>query len=196
MTVTEVELKIEEKQLDIEQMRLIGFPEEVIREQEKQISIYRKMLEAIQLGMVQSLDTSNPNKLLIEVASSFGISTERMFQKTRKREVVNARQVYVWLLRTTNVAKQTIIPYQQTKFVSLGAEMNKRDQPTFLGRHCGLDHATILHCLKVTNNLIETDKGYRELVNNLQRRLLIGQIPMPDIMIKAYKNEIHTKGDF
>lgn len=192
MTVTEVELKIEEKQLDIEQMRLIGLPEEVIREQEEQVRIYQEMLTAIQTGRQLDLDSKVPSKLVKEVSSAFDITPERMFKKTRKREVVNARQVYIYLLRTTDVAGKRIIPFEKTKFARLDPRMGKRDRPNSLARHVGCDHATVLYSIETTFNHISTERDFRELVYGIQCKLLDGRIPMPDITIKAYKDEVHT----
>lgn len=188
MTVTEVELKINETQLDIEQMRTMGLPESIIQEKENQLRIYNQMLEAIyHPAKADNLDTTTPNRLVKEVSSVFKISPEAMFEKTRKREVVGARQVYVYLLRTTDVVEQKVIPFEKTKFTTLNPDLHKRDRPTVLASHIGMDHATIMHCVKTTANLIDTDKYYRAMVEALQNRLLQGFVPMPDVTIKAYE---------
>lgn len=187
MTVTEVELKINETQLDIEQMRTMGLPESIIQEKENQLRIYNQMLEAIYHPARNVLDTTTPNRLVKEVSSVFKISPEAMFEKTRKREAVGARQVYVYLLRTTDVVEQKVIPFEKTKFARLNPDLHKRDRPTVLASHIGMDHATIMHCVKTTANLIDTDKYYRAMVEALQNRLLQGFVPMPDVTIKAYE---------
>lgn len=187
MTVTEVELKINETQLDIEQMRTMGLPESIIQEKENQLRIYNQMLEAIYHPARNVLDTTTPNRLVKEVSSVFKISPEAMFEKTRKREAVGARQVYVYLLRTTDVVEQKVIPFEKTKFARLNPDLHKRDRPTVLAAHIGMDHATIMHCVKTTANLIDTDKYYRAMVEALQNRLLQGFVPMPDVTIKAYE---------
>lgn len=187
MTVTEVELKINETQLDIEQMRTMGLPESVIREKENQLRIYGQMLDAIYHPTFRELDKTTPNRLVKEVSSVFKISPEAMFKKTRKREAVGARQVYVYLLRTTDVVEQKVIPFEKTKFARLNPDLHKRDRPTVLASHIGMDHATIMHCVKTTANLIDTDKYYRAMVEALQERLMKGFVPMPDVTIKAYE---------
>lgn len=191
MTVTEVELKIAETQLDIDQMRLCGIPEEIVREKENQLRIYNEMVAAIQNHRYGSdLDRSCPNMLLKEISKITGVPAGDIFRKIRKREIVDSRRLYIYLLRTTDPAEQKIIPYKETKFVSRGKHMDGRDSPNCLARHIQKDHATVLHYIRTTFELIESDRYYRREVNEIQMKLLKGEIPMPDITIKAYDNEI------
>jgi hypothetical protein len=191
MTVTEVELKIAEIQLDIDQMRLSGIPEEIIQEKEKQLRIYNDMVDAIQKHRYGTdLDRSCPNMLLKEVSKITGVPAGDIFRKTRKREIVDSRRLYAYLLRTTDPREQRIIPYNDTKFVSRGKHMDGRDSPNCLARHIDKDHASVLYLIRTTFELMDSDKHYREVVNEIQQRLLNGEIPMPDISIKAYDNEI------
>lgn len=191
MTVTEVELKIAETQLDIDQMRLCGIPEEIVREKENQLRIYNEMVAAIQNHRYGSdLDRSCPNLLLKEISKITGVLVGDIFRETRKREVVDSRRLYVYLLRTTDPKEQKIIPYSETKFVSRGKHMDGRDSPNCLARHVGKDHATVIYYVRITFELMQTDKHYREVVAEIQGKLLCGEIPMPDITLKAYDNEI------
>lgn len=57
--------------------------------------------------------------------------------KSRLRNVIKAKQTTVWFIRK-------LLPN-----VSL----------IFIGKHTGYDHATVIHCLKQINNLLETDKS-------------------------------------
>lgn len=191
MTVTEVELKIAETQVDIDQMRLYGLPEDVIREKKNQLRIYNEIINAIQNPKSrQDLDRSCPNALLREISEITGVPAGDIFRKTHKREIVDARRFYVYLLRTTDPKEQRIIPYKETKFVSWRKHMDGRDRPNLLARHISKDHATILHYIRTTSELMESDRHYRAVVDEIQMRLLKGEIQMPDVTIKAYDNEI------
>ena len=85
------------------------------------------------------------------VCDYFEIQVELMKSKTRKREIVQARQLAMYfskILTKSSLAK--------------------------IGLHCGnKDHATVLHACKTINNLIETDKQFRGYVNDLEKKLTI-----------------------
>ena len=74
-----------------------------------------------------------------------------MKSKTRKREVVQARQIAMYFAK------------QMTK-ASLAS----------IGAHCGgQDHATVLHACKTVNNLMETDKQFRSYISDLEKKMAI-----------------------
>lgn len=76
-----------------------------------------------------------------------GISIELLESKTRKREVVEARQMAMRLAKSFTSASLAVI----------GADIGRKD------------HATVLHACRTINNLCETDarirKKYHELYN-------------------------------
>lgn len=83
------------------------------------------------------------------VADYFGISIETMNSKTRKRNIVQARQLSMFFAKEHTKASLTSI-----------------------GLHCGnKDHATVLHACKTVKNLHETDKSFRGYVEDLQKRI-------------------------
>jgi hypothetical protein len=176
MTDTVIQQQIDATQLDIEVMRFEGMPEEVIQEKEKQLAIYNKILTCIQ-------NPVKPLSLREEICKSFGIRTELMFERSRKSEIVNARQVYTYLLMTTDLKNQKVLSIQELKFRTIDPFMNKRDSPSFVGRHIGYDHANIYNCLKTTWNYYQTEKFYKDLIDRLQELLLVGKIEMPNVKI-------------
>lgn len=70
----------------------------------------------------------------------FGISTTKIKQKTRKREVVEARQAAMYLLGT----------FTKMSLKRIGLEFG------------GRDHSTVIHAKKVVGDLMDTDKQFRE----------------------------------
>ncbi|MCZ2443256.1 MAG: chromosomal replication initiator protein DnaA, partial [Flavobacteriales bacterium] len=85
------------------------------------------------------------------VCDYFDLPIELMKSKTRKREVVQARQIAMYF------AKQ----YTKSSLATIGS-------------HCGgKDHATVLHACKTVNNLIETDKRFRAYVEELDKKINI-----------------------
>ena len=85
------------------------------------------------------------------VCDYFDLPIELLKSKTRKREVVQARQIAMFFAK------------QMTK-----------SSLANIGRHCGgKDHATVLHACKTVNNLMETDKRFRGYVDDLQKKISI-----------------------
>lgn len=85
------------------------------------------------------------------VADYFDLPIELMKSKTRKREVVQARQIAMYFSK--NMTKASLAN---------------------IGLHCGgKDHATVLHACRTVNNLMETDKRFRQYIEDLEKRISI-----------------------
>jgi len=85
------------------------------------------------------------------VCDYFDLPIELLKNKTRKREVVQARQIAMYFAK-----KMT-----KNSLASIGA-------------HCGgKDHATVLHACRTVNNLQETDKQFRGYLDDLEKKLSV-----------------------
>jgi chromosomal replication initiator protein len=85
------------------------------------------------------------------VCDYFELPIEMLKSKTRKREVVQARQISMYFSK-----KMT-----KSSLASIGA-------------HCGgKDHATVLHACRTVTNLSETDKQFKVYLEDLEKRLTI-----------------------
>jgi chromosomal replication initiator protein len=85
------------------------------------------------------------------VCDYFELPIELLKSKTRKREVVQARQIAMYF------AKQLT----KSSLANIGA-------------HCGgKDHATVLHACKTVNNLMETDKRFKVYIDDLEKKISI-----------------------
>ena len=83
------------------------------------------------------------------VCDYFDLPIELMKSKTRKREVVQARQIAMYFSK----------------------KMTKSSLAN-IGMHCGgKDHATVLHACRTVNNLAETDKNFRAYLVDLEKKL-------------------------
>jgi chromosomal replication initiator protein len=83
------------------------------------------------------------------VCDYFGISIEQMKSKTRRREVVQTRQIIMYFAKL----------YTNSSLASIG-------------QVCGdKDHATVLHACKTVKNLLETDKSFRAHVEELEKKI-------------------------
>ncbi len=85
------------------------------------------------------------------VCDYFDLPLEVLKSKTRKREVVQARQLAMYFSK--NLTKSSL---------------------SNIGIHCGgKDHATVLHACRTVNNLMETDKKFKTYVTDIQKRIQV-----------------------
>lgn len=85
------------------------------------------------------------------VCDYFEIPVDQMHSKTRKREIVQARQIAMYFSK--KLTKSSL---------------------AHIGLHCGnKDHATVLHACRTVNNLIETDKKFKSYVDELEGKIKI-----------------------
>ena len=83
------------------------------------------------------------------VCDYFNLPLEAINSKTRKREIVQARQLAMYFAKKHTKASLATI-----------------------GLHCGnKDHATVLHACRQVNNLIDTDKQFRIYVEELDKKI-------------------------
>jgi chromosomal replication initiator protein len=85
------------------------------------------------------------------VCDYFQLEMDMLKSKTRKRNVVQARQIAMYFAK--NMTKSSL---------------------SSIGAHCGgKDHATVLHACRTVNNLIETDKKFKASVQELQKKIAV-----------------------
>jgi chromosomal replication initiator protein len=83
------------------------------------------------------------------VCDYFDLEIEILKSKTRKREVVQARQIAMFFSKKLT----------KSSLANIGA-------------HCGgKDHATVLHACRTVNNLSETDKQFKTYLTDLEKKL-------------------------
>jgi chromosomal replication initiator protein len=83
------------------------------------------------------------------VCDYFDLPIELLKSKTRKREIVQARQIAMYF-----------------------AKKMTKSSLAHIGLHCGgKDHATVLHACRTVNNLQETDKLFRKYLEDLEKKL-------------------------
>jgi chromosomal replication initiator protein len=82
------------------------------------------------------------------VADYYGIQVEELKDKTRKKEIVIARQVAMYFCKDfTNHSLKSI------------------------GYHFGgRDHSTVIHAIQTVNDIMETDTSFRNAVNELKKK--------------------------
>ncbi len=112
----------------------------------------------VTLGLAQELIekiVSNHKKdittdtILNVVCDYFGFTKETLLSKTRKREIVQARQIAMYLCRNMTGASLDFIGHQMG----------------------GKNHATVLYACNTVCDLMATDKSFRQYIGDLEKKL-------------------------
>jgi len=83
------------------------------------------------------------------VSDYFQMDVETLQSKTRKRHIVQARQIAMYFSKKLTKAS----------LASIGSQIGKRD------------HSTVLHACKTVDNLSSTDRQFRKYVEDLNKKL-------------------------
>lgn len=100
----------------------------------------------------KSTEELTVNKIQQVVCDHFKIPEELLQTKTRKREVVQARQLAMYFSKN----------YTKYSLSYIGSQIGKKD------------HATVLYACKAVTDLMETDRNFKIQVEEIQRKLYCG----------------------
>jgi chromosomal replication initiator protein len=92
-----------------------------------------------------------PNDIIGEVSKYYSISADDLFGSSRQQAVAQARQIAMYFSK--NLTKASL--------ANIGAHLG------------GKDHATVLHACRTVNNLIETDKRFRNYIEDIEKKISI-----------------------
>ncbi|WP_029034679.1 chromosomal replication initiator protein DnaA [Salinimicrobium terrae] len=85
------------------------------------------------------------------VSEYFQMDVETLQSKTRKRHIVQARQLAMFFAKK----------FTKASLASIGSQIGKRD------------HATVLHACKTVDNLASTDKQFQKFVEDINKKLTL-----------------------
>lgn len=83
------------------------------------------------------------------VSDYFQLDVETLQSKTRKRDVVQARQLAMFFAKK----------FTKSSLATIGSQIGDRD------------HATVLHACKTVDNLVSTDKQFKKYVEDIHKKL-------------------------
>lgn len=106
----------------------------------EEIDKYRSVIRESIYGFESNIGI---NAVIEFVCERSLVSYEDLQSKTRKREIVEARQICHWMIKNK-------VCYNRLSLDAIGKMIG------------GRDHATVMHSVKLVNNLIETDRVFRE----------------------------------
>lgn len=86
------------------------------------------------------------------VCEYFNITRETLLSKSRKRQIVQARQIAMYECRNL---------IQNCSLSTIGSELG------------GKDHATVLHACSTVQDLMSTDKTFRQYVTDIEKMIVV-----------------------
>jgi len=88
------------------------------------------------------------------VCEYFDVSYDKLLQKTRKREIVQARQITMYLAKT----------FTKNSWKTIGEHFG------------GRDHTTVIHSCQTVKDLMDTDSLFKESVMELQQKVQLASM--------------------
>ncbi|TAH02223.1 MAG: chromosomal replication initiator protein DnaA [Sphingobacteriales bacterium] len=110
------------------------------------LNLAKQMLKNFIKNTSKEISMEYIQKLVCEY---FEVSVDMVKSKTRKREIVQARQISMYLAKG----------HTKTSLKSIGA---------FFG---GRDHSTVIYACQTVEDLIDTDKKFKTYVQDIQKKL-------------------------
>ncbi len=111
--------------------------------------------EVIQKFVTQDNKGISVENIAKLVAEHYEIPVETLSSKTRKRQVVIARQLSMYLAKN----------YTEDSLKSIGANFG------------GKDHSTVIYSINTVRDLIDTDAIFKDVVSELEKKLDLSLIP-------------------
>ena len=117
-----------------------------LNKKEITLPLARKMIDKLVKNTKPDLSIDYIQKI---VCDYFDMPLDLINSKTRKREIVQARQIAMFFAKSLT----------KNSLATIGSQIG------------GKDHATVLHACKTVNNLIDTDKRFKVFINDIEKKL-------------------------
>lgn len=119
-----------------------------LNKKEITLDLAKKMIDKFVKNTTRELSIDYITKV---VCDHFNLSVDAIQSKTRKREIVQARQLAMYM-----------------------SKKHTKSSLATIGLHCGnKDHATVLHAVKTITNLVDTDKHFKTTVDEIDKKIKI-----------------------
>lgn len=115
------------------------------------LELAKKVLKSFVKSSSKEITISSIQKM---VCDFYNIQYDKLLEKTRKREVVQARQITMYL------AKQ----FTKNSLKTIGEHFG------------GRDHTTVIHSCQTVKDLMDTDNGFRDSVVELQQKIQLASM--------------------
>jgi len=127
------------------------FAQATLNRKEIDLDLAKRVMKNFVKTAARELTIENIQKMVCEY---FHISYDRLLAKTRKREVVQARQITMYLAKK----------FTKSSLKNIGEHFG------------GFDHTTVIHSCQTVENLMDTDTEYKEHLLELQQKVQLASI--------------------
>ncbi len=133
---------------ELEAVLISLYAQSTLNRKEITLELARQMIDKLVKHTTKEITIDFIQKV---VCDYYRIPIDLMQSKTRKREIVQARQVSMFFSKSMT----------KSSLASIGAQIG------------GKDHATVLHACKTVNNLIDTDKHFRHQIAEIEKKIKV-----------------------
>ncbi len=127
------------------------FAQATLNKKEIDIDLAKRVMKNFVRTAAKELTIENIQKLVCEF---FNLPYDRLLAKTRKREVVQARQITMYLAKK----------FTKSSLKNIGEHFG------------GFDHTTVIHSCQTVENLMDTDTEYNEQLQELLQKVQLASI--------------------
>ncbi len=127
------------------------FAQATLNKKEIDIDLAKRVMKNFVKTAAKEMTIENIQKLVCEY---FNLPYDRLLAKTRKREVVQARQITMYLAKK----------FTKSSLKNIGEHFG------------GFDHTTVIHSCQTVENLMDTDTEYKEHLQELQQKVQLASI--------------------
>jgi chromosomal replication initiator protein len=127
------------------------FAQATLNKKEIDIDLAKRVMKNFVKTAARELTIENIQKMVCEY---FHISYDKLLAKTRKREIVQARQITMYLAKK----------FTKSSLKNIGEHFG------------GFDHTTVIHSCQTVENLMDTDGDYKEHLLELQQKVQLASI--------------------
>ena len=110
------------------------------------MDLAKKMIDQIVHNSVKEISIDYIQKI---VCDYFDLPVDKLNSNRKFRPIVTARQLAMYFARK----------YTKASLAAIGSQCGKRD------------HSTVLHACKTVRNMLDTDKSFRAMVDELDKKI-------------------------
>jgi chromosomal replication initiator protein len=141
-----VAYNIQENIRDLEGTVISLFAQATLNRKEIDLALAKHVLKNFVKTSTKEINIEDIHKM---VSRFYNLSYDDLLSKSRKREIVQARQITMYLAK---------------KFTGNSLKS--------IGQHfCGKDHTTVIHSCQTVENYLDTDPGYRDKFMQIQQKV-------------------------
>lgn len=136
---------------ELEGAMIALFAQATLNKKEIDLELAKRMMKNFVKTSARELTIENIQKMVCEY---FSLPYDKLLIKTRKREVVQARQITMYLAKK----------FTKSSLKNIGEHFG------------GFDHTTVIHSCQTVENLMDTDTEYKENILELQQKVQLASI--------------------